>query len=85
MVEEDEILDSIKLLASTTGVFAEPAGAIGVAGLRRLLGEGLVGRDERIVLAVTGSGLKDVGSAAKTVRRPNPIEPTLEMVKKIMT
>ncbi len=84
IVEDRDILDSIRVLASSTGVFAEPAGAISVAGLRQAVADGIVGADERIVLAVTGSGLKDVDAAARAVRRPDPVEPTLEMVEKMM-
>ena len=84
VVAEDDILESISLLAHTTGVFAEPAGAAAVAGLKQALSEGLVDRDERVVLAVTGSGLKDVASAARTVTRPAAIEPTLEAVRKML-
>jgi threonine synthase len=57
-VSEAEIADAIRLLASREGIFAAPEGAATVAGLRRLLDAGLVGRDERIVLFNTGSGLK---------------------------
>jgi threonine synthase len=52
------IADAVRLLASREGIFAAPEGAATVAGLRRLLDEGLVERDERIVLFNTGSGLK---------------------------
>ncbi len=44
------------------------------------LEEGLVGRDERVVLLVTGSGLKDVPSAAHSVAIPEPVDPNLEAV-----
>jgi threonine synthase len=57
-VSEAEIADALRLLASREGIFAAPEGAATVAGLRRLLDEGLVERDERIVLFNTGSGLK---------------------------
>jgi threonine synthase len=57
-VGEAEIADAVRLLASREGIFAAPEGAATVAGLRRLLDEDLVGRDERIVLFNTGSGLK---------------------------
>jgi threonine synthase len=57
-VSEAEIAEAIRLLASAEGLFAAPEGAATVAGLGRLLDAGLVGRDERIVLFNTGSGLK---------------------------
>jgi threonine synthase len=81
-VTEQEIVESIPQFARLTGVFAEPSASAVLPGLRRALDEGLVGRDERIVLMVTGNGLKDVGAAGKAVRRPVTIEPNLESVHK---
>ena len=74
------IVDSIALLASETGVFAEPAAAAALAGLLVARGEGLVDRDERVVLLITGTGLKDIPAATRAVARPEPIEPELEAV-----
>ncbi len=81
-VSDDEILEAIPFLARHTGVFAEPAGAAALAGLHRALEDGLVGRDERIVLLITGTGLKDVPAASRTVERPEPVPPDLEAVAK---
>jgi threonine synthase len=61
-VTDDEILDAILLLGSKTGVFAEPAGAAGLAGLRAALGRGLIEKGETIAVLITGSGLKDPAS-----------------------
>jgi threonine synthase len=77
-----DILEAIPFLARHTGVFAEPAGAAALAGLHRALEEGLVERDERIVLLITGTGLKDVPAASRPVERPEPIPPDLEAVAK---
>lgn len=57
-VSDFEILDAIKLLGKE-GVFAEPAAALPVAGLVKLLDEEAVEPDDKIVLVVTGHGLKD--------------------------
>ena len=81
LVSEDAILDSIPRLAAATAVFAEPAAAIALAGLEIALAEGLVSRQERVVLLVTGTGLKDVPAAARRVRVPEPVTPTLEAVE----
>jgi threonine synthase len=64
-----------------TAVFAEPAAAIALAGLEAVLAEGLVSRGETVVLLVTGTGLKDVPAAARRVRVPKPVTPTLEAVE----
>lgn len=79
-VTDDSILESVARLARLSGVFAEPAGAAAFAGLEAALAGGLVDRDERVVLLVTGTGLKDVGAAARAVALPAPISPSLESV-----
>ena len=58
-VSDREIIDAYKTLASEVGVFAEPASAASVAGLRRAVAEGLVNAGERVVCTLTGHGLKD--------------------------
>ena len=58
-VSDREILRSVRELAAYEGLFAEPSGAAGLAGLERLLSEGRMGRDENVVVLVTGSGLKE--------------------------
>jgi threonine synthase len=80
-VSDEAILAAISRLASATGAFAEPAGAAALAGLEAALEEGLVDRDERIVLMVTGSGLKDVDAAARALPKLEPVEAKLEAVK----
>lgn len=79
-VSDAAIVAAIARLARWTGVFAEPAGAAVLAGLDAALTAGLVERGERIVLLVTGTGLKDVGAAARAVTTPAPIPPSLEAV-----
>ncbi len=58
-VTDAEILDAQRRIAELEGVFCEPASAAGVAGVRRLAGEGRIGRDETVVCVLTGNGLKD--------------------------
>ena len=79
-VSDERIIAAIAELARLSGVFAEPAAAAALAGLHTALDQGLVERDERVVLLVTGSGLKDVQSAARGVTVPEPVAPTLEAV-----
>ena len=80
-VSDDAILAAISRLASTSGVFAEPAGAAALAGLDVALEEGLIDRDERVVLMITGSGLKDVAAAARALPSLEPVDATLEAVE----
>ncbi len=64
-VSDAEILTAEKELARRTGVFAEPSGAASYAGLLRLLDSGKIARDERVVLLVTGSGLKSIDAVVE--------------------
>ena len=86
-VSDREILAAIPALARGCAVFAEPAGAAAYAGLLKALNDGLVRPDERIVVLITGNGLKDVASAMKSVEqigtRPYRVAPDLEDVKRV--
>ncbi|MBM2827110.1 MAG: threonine synthase [Dehalococcoidia bacterium] len=57
-VDDDEIVDGMKLLAQTEGIFAETAGGVVIAGLRRLAASGVIGRNDLTVAFITGCGLK---------------------------
>ncbi|MCK5378579.1 MAG: threonine synthase [Acidobacteria bacterium] len=76
-VSDEAIIGAIARLARLTGVFAEPAAAASLAGLEAALKAGLVDLDERVVLLVTGTGLKDRDAAARAVTMPSPIRPEL--------
>ena len=75
-VSDGEVVEGIRLLARTEGIFAETAGGVTVASLKRLAEEGVVGADERVVLYITGLGLKtlDAVEADPTAT----IRPTLD-------
>lgn len=75
-VSEREITDGIALLAETTGIFTETAGGVTTAVLTRLAREGRIGPDERVVLYITGDGLKTLDAVADRVR-PITISPTV--------
>ncbi len=81
-VSDEQILAEIPVLGSNAGVFAEPAGACALAGLRQALADGLVSADERIVVLVTGNGLKDIASARKSVGEPYVVDANLQSVQK---
>ncbi len=80
-VPDEKILEAIPYLARHTGVFAEPAGAASLAGLLAARDEGLVDPGDRVVLMVTGTGLKDIPSALRAVTKPVAIAPRLEAVR----
>ncbi|HDK26840.1 MAG TPA: threonine synthase [Candidatus Atribacteria bacterium] len=73
-VSDEEILKVEKLLAQTEGIFAEAAGVASLAGVKKLIGEGIINSEERVVFEVTGTGLKDLKSAMKTYEKPPCIE-----------
>jgi threonine synthase len=64
---DDEIVDGIRLLARTTGIFTETAGGVTTAVLRRLAERGEIGAGETVVLYITGDGLKTVDAVASAV------------------
>jgi len=84
-VSDDEILAAIPSLARGSGVFAEPAGATPLAGLAAAVDSELVDASDRIVILSTGSGLKDVASAMKSVAavgtEPMRVDPNLDALK----
>jgi threonine synthase len=77
-VTDDEVLDGIRLLARTEGIFAETAGGVTIASLVKLVNQGVVRSDERVVALVTGHGLKTVEALAGSVGPTATIAPTLE-------
>ena len=76
-VTDDEIVEGIRLLARTEGIFAETAGGVTIATLAKMAADGRVRRDERVVALVTGHGLKTVEALTGTVGPTVTIEPTL--------
>ncbi len=83
-VKDEEILEAMRLLGREAAVFAEPAGAAGLAGLVKLVGERKIDPEERIAVLVTGSGLKDVDGAIRAVGQPQIIEPTMDGLSRLL-
>jgi threonine synthase len=77
-VTDGEIVEGIRLLARTEGIFAETAGGVTIATLAKLAASGQVRRDERVVALVTGHGLKTVEALAGAVGPTVTIAPTLD-------
>ncbi|HXA34655.1 MAG TPA: threonine synthase [Acidimicrobiales bacterium] len=77
-VTDDEVLEGMKLLARTEGIFAETAGGVTIATLAKLAAQGIVRSDERVVALVTGHGLKTVEALTDTVGPLATIPPTLD-------
>jgi threonine synthase len=66
-VTDDEIIDGIRLLAETTGIFTETAGGVTTAVLKKLADRGEIDPDERVVLVITGEGLKTLDAVRKLI------------------
>jgi threonine synthase len=77
-VTDAEVLDGIRLLARTEGIFAETAGGVTIATLAKLAAQGIVRPDERVVAMITGHGLKTVEALADYVGPTATIAPTLD-------
>ena len=81
-VTDEEIMAAQKLLGRTCGVFGEPAGVTGAAGLRKLCEEGKIGKDATVVSVVTGNGLKDVANAIAACGEPISIPSDMDLLLK---
>ena len=81
-VSDEEIMAAQKLLGRTCGVFGEPAGVTGAAGLKKLCEEGRIESDATVVSVVTGNGLKDVANAIKSCGEPISIPSDMDLLLK---
>jgi threonine synthase len=66
-VSDEELVEGIRLLAKTEGIFTEPAGGVTVAALKRMRENGEIEKDEEVVCYITGNGLK----TPEAVAHPN--------------
>ncbi len=74
-VEDETIAEAIGLLARLAGVFAEPSGATGLAGVLAAMDQGLISSSDKVAVMVTGHGLKDAGAGMKNLDMPAPVPP----------
>ncbi len=81
-VSDEEIMAAQKLLGTTCGVFGEPAGVTGTAGLKKLCAQGKISGDATVVSVVTGNGLKDVANAIKACGDPISIPSDMDLLLK---
>ena len=78
-VAEDEIAENVRLLAETTGVFGETAPGVTLGALREAVRLGQIGENDRVVLLVTGDGLKTPGLVADLLE-PVAVEPDADLI-----
>lgn len=77
-VTDQEIIDGIKLLASTEGIFTETAGGVTVAVTKKLIEKGVIPKKESCVICITGNGLKTQEAVTEHIGKPYKIKPTLD-------
>jgi threonine synthase len=83
-VTDEEILSAQKLLARVEGLFVEPASASSIAGLIKLVQNGTIDKDERIVCVTTGHGLKDPDTAVKMSEKPVEVDAKLSAIEEVL-
>ncbi|RAZ95211.1 threonine synthase, partial [Klebsiella oxytoca] len=77
-VTDEEIMAAQQLLGRTCGVFGEPAGVTGTAGVKKLCEAGKIGKSDTVVSVVTGNGLKDVANAIAACGEPIAIPGSMD-------
>jgi threonine synthase len=83
-VSDDEILQAQKDIARREGLFVEPASASSVAGLKKLLEQDLIDKDEEIVCVATGHGLKDTQIVTRIGESPIRTKSDIESIEKAL-
>ncbi len=77
-VTDEEVIEGIKLLAETEGIFTETAGGVTIGVLKKLVEQGLIGSDDVVVALITGCGLKTQEALTDHLAQPIVIEPSLK-------
>lgn len=80
-VSDDEILETMRLLGRTEGVFGEPAGVTATAGVKKAVETGLIRAGESVTVISTGSGLKDVKNAMLAAGEPFKCDPDIRALE----
>jgi threonine synthase len=83
-ISDPEIIDSIKLLAETEGIFAETAGGVTSGVAAKLIQQGRIARDETTVVCITGNGLKTTDAIAADFPATEVIEPKLDAFEALL-
>lgn len=83
-VTDEEIVEAYRMLASAEGIFCEPASAATVAGVRKLQERGYFRKGQRLVLTLTGHGLKDPDLAIRVSSPAHTVEAEKDAVLKVL-
>ena len=82
---DDEIIDGIMTLAKTEGIFTEPAGGVSIAVLKKLVDDGFIEKDEKVVCYVTGNGLKSTEAIISRLPKLDIVKPDVQTVTAMIT
>ncbi|MCX8030196.1 MAG: threonine synthase [Thermodesulfovibrionales bacterium] len=83
-VTDEEILSAYKLIASSEGIFCEPASAASLAGVIKLYKKGFFKKDDLIVCTLTGHGLKDPDTVFSVIEQAIRVKDDFQEVRKII-
>lgn len=83
-VTDNEILGAQKMLARYEGLFVEPASASSIAGLKKMLENGEIDKDETVVCVATGHGLKDPDIVVKAYEKPYEVDAEMSSIEKLL-
>jgi threonine synthase len=84
-VSDEAILAAIPKVARLSGVFGEPTAVASVAGIEVARKEGIIDPRSSVLAVITGNGLKDVRTAMRSVSAPQPIEPSIDAVERVVS
>jgi threonine synthase len=84
-VTDEEIISAQMLLGKREGVCVEPASAASIAGLKKLVSEGIIDKNERVVCICTGNGLKDPDTIIQNSPSPIPCKNSVEDAERILS
>ncbi|WP_309493060.1 threonine synthase [Candidatus Hecatella orcuttiae] len=81
-IKDQQIVEAASWIAKIEGLFVEPSSAASVAGTKKMLDEGLIDKNDRVLCMLTGSGLKTVETYSKMVKKPKTIAPSMKALRK---
>ena len=82
---DNEIVEGILTLARTEGIFTEPAGGVSIAVLKKLVDDGFIERNEKVVCYVTGNGLKSTEAIMSALPKLEVVKPDIQTVSAMIT
>ncbi|NWJ56303.1 threonine synthase [Marine Group I thaumarchaeote] len=81
---DKEILDAILLLAKTEGIFTEPAGGVSISVLQKMVEQGKIDKNDKVVCYVTGNGLKATESIMSVLQKPETMKADITEIAKMV-